>query len=239
MYKDYRISIPFFEFGPKAYLYGERLLALVKEIDRLAHKYDMDVIVDPQTTDLRLIAENTSERIHVFAQHMDGITPGPGMGTILPETVKAAGAVGVILNHAEKKLTIDEIAKIIRRADMIGLATMVCADTEEEIRAVARLAPNIIVAEPSRLIGTGIAVGREYAEACMRIVAEINPDILVFPSAGISSGRDCENIIRAGSVAAGSSSAICKAADPVALAEEMMSAVRRTWDEIHKKTVNR
>ena len=66
MYKDYRISIPFFEFGPKAYLYGERLLALVKEIDRLAHKYDMDVIVDPQTTDLRLIAENTSERIHVF-----------------------------------------------------------------------------------------------------------------------------------------------------------------------------
>ncbi len=31
MVKDYHISTPFFEFGPKAYLYGEELLELMKK----------------------------------------------------------------------------------------------------------------------------------------------------------------------------------------------------------------
>ena len=177
MVKNYKISTPFFEFGPKAYLYGDKLLELMKKIDTYAEKYDMDVIADVQTTDLRLIAENTSDRIHVYSQHMDSIPVGRGMGTILPEAVKATGAVGVMLNHAECKLTLDEIKKAIERADEVGLATIVCADTEEEIKAVAEMNPNIVVAEPSELIGTGISVGREYVDACIELVKSVNPEI--------------------------------------------------------------
>ena len=183
MVKDYKISTPFFEFGPKAYLYGEELLKLMKKIDGYAQKYDMDVIADVQTTDLRLIAENTSDRIHVYAQHMDSIPVGRGMGTILPEAVKATGAVGVMLNHAERKLTLEELKKAIARADEAGLATIVCADTEAEIKAVAEMNPNIVVAEPSELIGTGIAVGREYVNTCIDLVKSVNPEIMVLPSA--------------------------------------------------------
>ncbi|MBO4432124.1 MAG: triose-phosphate isomerase [Clostridia bacterium] len=231
MVKDYKISTPFFEFGPKAYLYGEELLALMKKIDGFAQKYDMDVIADVQTTDLRLIAENTSDRIHVYAQHMDSIPIGRGMGTILPEAVKATGAVGVMLNHAECKLTLGEVKKAIERADEVGLATIVCADKEEEIKAIAEMNPNILVAEPSELIGTGIAVGREYVDACIDLVKSVNPEIMVLPSAGISCGQDCYNIIKAGADGSGSSSGICKAPDPAAMAEEMMAAVRRAFDE--------
>lgn len=231
MIKNYTLSTPFFEFGPKAYLYGEELLKLMKEIDRFAQAYAMDVIADVQTTDLRLIAENTSDRIHVYAQHMDSIPVGRGMGTILPEAVKATGAVGVMLNHAECKLTPEELKKAIQRADEVGLATIVCADTEAEIRAVAEMNPNIVVAEPSELIGTGIAVGREYVDACIALVKSINPAIRVLPSAGISCGNDCYNIIKAGADGSGSSSGICKAADPAGMAEEMMAAVRRAYDE--------
>ena len=228
MVKNYKISTPFFEFGPKAYLYGDKLLELMKKIDTYAEKYDMDVIADVQTTDLRLIAENTSDRIHVYSQHMDSIPVGRGMGTILPEAVKATGAVGVMLNHAECKLTLDEIKKAIERADEVGLATIVCADTEEEIKAVAEMNPNIVVAEPSELIGTGISVGREYVDACIELV---NPEIMVLPSAGISCGQDCYNIIMAGADGSGSSSGICKAEDPAAMAEEMMASVRKAYDE--------
>lgn len=231
MLKNYKISTPFFEFGPKAYMYGDELLELMKKIDKLAQKYDMDVLADIQTTDLRLIAENTSERIHVYSQHMDSIPVGRGMGTILPEAVKATGAVGVMLNHAECKLTLDEIKEAIKRADEVGLATIVCADTEDEIKAVAKMNPNIVVAEPSELIGTGIAVGREYVDACIKLVKDINPEILVLPSAGISCGNDCYNIIKAGADASGSSSAICKAEDPAKMTEEMMAAVRKAYDE--------
>ena len=233
MFKDYKISEPFFEFGPKCYMYGNKLLEIAKGLDKLSEKYNIDVILDVPDTEIKNIADNT-ERIHVYSQHMDSIPVGKGMGRTLPEAVKAAGAVGVMLNHAEHKLTIEEIEKAIKRADDLGLATMVCADSVEEVKAVAKLAPNILVAEPTELIGTGKPADKEYVDEVIRVIREINPDIKPFPSAGISKGEDCYNIIKAGSAASGCSSAIAKAPDPLKLAEEMIAAVRRAYDERSK-----
>ena len=125
----------------------------------------------------------------------------------------------------------EEIEKAIKRADELGLATMVCADSIEEVKAIAKLGPNILVAEPTELIGTGKPADKEYVDEVIRVIREINPDIKPFPSAGISKGEDCYNIIKAGSSASGCSSAIAKAENPLALAEEMISAVRRAYDE--------
>lgn len=235
MVKNYKISVPFFEFGPKAYLYGSALLKLVKEIDLIAQEYDIDVIIDPQTVDIRLIKENTSSRIRVYAQHMDSIPVGRGMGEALAEALKEAGAEGVMLNHAEKKLSLKEIEKSIKRADEVGLATMVCGDSMEEIREIAYMAPNIIVAEPTEFIGTGKAVDKEYVESCLSLVKGINPDILVLPAAGISSGKDCYNIISLGAEATGCSSALAKASDGALLARDMISSVRKAYDNINEK----
>ena len=232
MYRDYKISEPFFEFGPKCYMYGERLVEIAKGFDRLSEKYGIDVILDVPDTEIRNVARAVN-RVHVYSQHMDSIPVGRGMGRTLPEALKDAGAVGCMLNHAEHKLTLDEIAEAIRRADEVGLATIVCADSIDEVKAVARLGPNILVAEPTELIGTGRPADREYVDEVIKVIRDINPDILPFPSAGISRGEDCYNIIKAGSAASGCSSAIAKASDPLALAEEMISAVRRAWDELH------
>lgn len=230
MVKDYKISEPFFEYGPKCYMYGDTLLNIAKGLDKLSEKYNVDVILDVPDTEIFNIAKNT-KRIHVYSQHMDSIPIGKGMGRTLPEAVKAAGAVGVMLNHAEHKLTLEEIEKAIKRADEIGLATMVCADSVEEVKAIAKLAPNILVAEPSELIGTGKPADKKYVDEVIKVIREINPLIKPFPSAGISKGEDCYNIIKAGASASGCSSAIAKAADPLALAEEMIAAVRKAYDE--------
>ena len=101
MLKNYKIRAPYFEIGPKCFMWGERMLKLAKAVDKIAEKYDLDVILTPQYADIRLIAENT-ERVHVYAQHMDSLYPGRGLGSVLPESIKDAGAVGVMLNHAEK-----------------------------------------------------------------------------------------------------------------------------------------
>ena len=232
MLKDYRISEPFFEYGPKCYMYGETLLNMAKGLEKLAIKYNVDVVLDIPDTEIYNIAHNVdTKRVHVYSQHMDSIEVGRGMGRTLPEALKAAGAVGVMLNHAEHKLTIDEIEKAIKRADRVGLATMVCADSIEEVKAVARLAPNILVAEPTELIGTGKPADKAYVDEVIRVIKEINPDIKPFPSAGISKGEDCYNIIKAGSSASGCSSAIAKAKEPLKLAEEMIAAVRKAYDE--------
>ena len=230
MIKDYKISEPFFEYGPKCYMYGDTLLKIAKGLDKLSKKYKVDVILDVPDTEISNIARNT-KRIHVYSQHMDSIPMGKGMGKSLPEGIKAAGAVGVMLNHAERKLTIEEIEKAIKRADEMGLATMVCADSVEEVKAIAKLGPNILVAEPSELIGTGKPADKEYVDEVIKVIREINPDIKPFPSAGISKGEDCYNIIKAGASASGCSSAIAKAEDPLKLAEEMIAAVRRAYDE--------
>ena len=232
MYKGYKIRAPFFEVGPKCFMWGERMLKLCLKLDEIAEKYDLDIIVTPQYADIRLIAENT-KRLHVYAQHMDSLTPGRGLGSVLPESVKDAGAVGVMLNHAEKKLTMEELEKTIKRADEIGLATIVCADSVEDVERIAKMSPNIIVAEPTELIGTGVASDMGYVRDTIAAVNAINPDIMVLQGAGISNEDDVANVIRAGAQATGCTSGVMKAADPEAAAEAMLSTLRRVYDEVH------
>lgn len=232
MYKGIDIKPPFFEIGPKAYLYGEEMLALAKVIDKTALKYDVDVIVTPQYTDIKLLADNT-ERIFVFAQHMDALPVGRGLGSVLPEAVKAAGAKGVMLNHAEKLLSLETIEKTIKRADEIGLATIVCANTVAEMEAIAKMNPNMIVAEPTDLIGTGQTADESYVKDTLKAIKNINPEIMVLSAAGISNGQDVYNTIALGAEATGSTSGIIKAKDPYAMVEEMIYNLRKAWDDLH------
>ena len=228
------IKPPFFEIGPKSYLYGDDVLNLALAADRASEKYGVDIIFTTPVVDIRRVAEAT-ERIHVFAPHMDALYPGRGLADILPESLAAAGAEGVMLNHAEKPLTNDVLAETIRRARETHLTTIVCADSMADASRIALLKPDIIVAEPSELIGTGISVGEEYVAAATRAVKSVDPNILVLTAAGISNGQDVYNTIIAGADATGSSSGIAKAPDREAMVDEMIKAVRTAWDERHKE----
>lgn len=232
MLKSLSIKPPFFEVGPKAMIYGEEMLKLAKVIDKTAMKYDVDVIVTPQYTDIKLLADHT-ERIFVFAQHMDYLPVGRGLGSVLPEAVKAAGAKGVMLNHAEKPLTPDVIEKTIRRAEEVGLATIVCADTLDDVKEIAKMGPDMIVAEPTELIGTGTTSDSNYVIDTIQTVKDINENIMVLQGAGISNGQDVYNTIKLGAQATGSTSGILKADDPYAMVEEMLFNLRKAWDELH------
>jgi len=230
MGKNCKIKPPFFEIGPKSYLYGDDILELAKAADAASEKYGVDIIFTTPVVDIRRIAEATTH-IHVFAPHMDPILPGRGLADILPESLVAAGAEGVMLNHCEKPLDFDVLAATIKRADEVGLATIVCADSLADASKIASLAPDIIVAEPSELIGTGVSVGVAYVAAATKSVKDVNADILVLTAAGIANGEDVYNTIIAGADATGSSSGVAKAADRAAMVDEMIAAVRRAWDE--------
>ena len=234
MNKTKKLKEPFFEIGPKSYLFGDDVLSLAQYADAAAKKYDVDVIFTTPVVDIRRVAQAT-ERIFVFAPHMDPIFPGRGLADTLPESLVAAGAVGVMLNHCEKPLTLTTLREAIKRAEEVGLTTIVCADSIAEAGAIAHLNPDIIVAEPSELIGTGKTSDREYVAASTRAVKEVDPDILVLQAAGISNGQDVYNVISSGASATGTSSGVVKAADRAAMVDEMISAVRRAWDDAHAK----
>jgi triosephosphate isomerase (TIM) len=235
MYRGLKIEPPFFEFGPKAFLYGRELIALAKHADRISQKYRVQIIFTPQYVDIPILASET-EHLLIFAQHMDSLVIGRGVGSVLPEAVKAAGANGAMLNHAEKPLSMAEIERSIKRADEVSLGTMVCADTFENVVAIARLNPNILLAETPELIGTG---KRETSDQLAiprinEIVWGINPDIRVLHGAGISNGQDVYNIVMAGAQGTGSTSGIIRAPDPFEMLEEMIASVRAAWDETHQ-----
>lgn len=216
-------------------MWGEKAINLGFEADRIAKKYNVTIIYTPQYTDIWPIAEKV-ERVAVFAQHMDFLEPGTGIGSVLPEAVKAAGAKGVLLNHVEKKLKLEDLKKTIKRADEVGLATIVCADDINEAVAVAELEPNIIIAEPPSLIGiqAGNVCGRSYVKEINASVQEINPDIHVLHGAGIYSGKDVYDMIMLGAEATGCTSGVMKAENPVAALEDMISSLRKAWDELYK-----
>lgn len=230
MYKELMIKPPFFEIGPKAFMYGKRMLQLAKAADKASAKYDVRIIITPQPSDIYMLAQET-EHLLIFAQHMDPLPVGRGLGSILPEAVKAAGAVGVMLNHAEKPISMADLYETIKRADEVGLATIVCADSIKEAEAIAIFSPNIIVAEPTELIGTGQTSDEDYIESTTSAIKKINPEIQVLPAAGIKDENDVYKVIKAGADATGTTSGIMRAEDPEAMMEAMIRAVRMAWDE--------
>lgn len=234
------ITPPFFEIGPKTYMCGREIVELARWADALSRTYRVQVILTPQYTDIVPVAREV-ESVLVFAQHMDSLEPGRGIGAVLPEAVKAAGATGVLLNHVERRLTHDELARTIRRADDVGLATMACADDLGDAVVVAALRPNAIIVEEPLLIGGGSRddAGTRAIAAANEAVWSVDPAIRVLHGAGIKGARDVYDVIAAGAQGTGSSSAIFAAPDPLAMLEDMIRSVRDAWDDTHRLTRER
>jgi triosephosphate isomerase (TIM) len=132
-------------------------------------------------------------------------------------------------------LSMAEINRTIRRADEVGLATLVCAGDQGEVQQVALMHPNIVLAESPDLIGVGkrSESDQKAIQKINELVWQVDPAIRVLHGAGISCGQDVYEIIKLGAQATGSTSGIIKAADPFAMVEEMISSVRKAWDETH------
>lgn len=225
-----RLEPPFFEIGPKNYLFGDQILDLARIADEAAAKFDVRVIFTTPYANIERVAAST-KTLKVFAPHMDDIPVGRGLACILGESLKAAGAVGVMLNHAERALPLSTLVRALARARELELMTIVCADSIAETRAVAQLSPDLMITEPAELIGSGQACDMTYVRQSVDAVMGINPDIGVLVGGGISSGEDVYRTIMAGADATGSSSGIAKAVDPGAMVREMLSALRQAWDD--------
>ena len=228
-----KLEPPFFEIGPKNYLFGDQILDLARIADEAAAKYDVRVIYTTPYADIRRVAENV-KNLKVFAPHMDDIPVGRGLACVLGESLKAAGAVGVMLNHAERPLPSSTLVRTLNRARELGLMSIVCADSMDETRAVAQMHPDLMITEPTELIGTGQAADLSYVKTSVDAITAIDPNIGILVGGGISNGTDVYNTIMAGADATGSSSGIVKAADPGAMVHEMLQALRQAWDDRHK-----
>ncbi|MCT2026091.1 triose-phosphate isomerase [Dermabacter hominis] len=221
---------PLLIVNPKAYLYGDEALKLAVLVDELAGRFEIPTIYTAQHADLRLITEHTTNLI-ITAQHMDPITPGRGMGHILPESLVAAGARAVVLNHAEHPLTIAQLDATIERAREAGLKTIVCADSDAQCYAIAHLGPDAMICEPTAAIGTGQMDEGDYVERTTAVVKSVDPSILVIQAAGVRRGADVTRVLKQGADGSGGTSGIIKHPDWREILTEMYTAIRDHRDE--------
>lgn len=217
---------PFLIVNPKSYLYGNESLKLAKAADQAAKDTGLPIIFTCPYADVRMIRENT-ENIIVCVQSMDPLTPGRGMGHVLPESLKEAGADAVFLNHAENPKTLSDLHACIRRAAELNMTSIVCADTITEAKAVACMNPDVVLAEPTDLIGTGQVADDAYTIEAIDQVRKVNPDVLVVVASGVSTAEDCYNMVRLGADGTGGTSGILNAPSPAVRIKEMAEAIVR------------
>lgn len=230
-----QIRTPFFEIGTKNYIYGDKVLEYALAADAAAQKYDIDVLFITPVVEIRRVVENTKNLI-VLAPYMDTLRPGRGMADILPEGLKAAGAMGVVVNHCEKPMSLPAIKATIDRAKELDFLVFACADTIAEAKAIAQLHPDIINPEPNELIGgSGGGISEMgYVLDSIKEIKSIYPDIMVEQAAGITNGDQVYNFLMAGSEATGAASGIINAENPIAMIYEMIAATRRAADDLEE-----
>ena len=217
---------PFLVVNPKSYLYGKESLALAQAADAAAKKTGLKIYFTCPFSDIRYIRENT-DAIIVTAQAMESLKPGRGMGHLLPEALYEAGARATFLNHAENPMTMAELAKTIARARELGIETIACADSLAEGTAIAAFHPDILLCEPTDLIGTGRTADDSYTTSIVAKIRSIDPTIAVMIASGITTADDVYRVVRLGADGSGATSGILGAPDPGQRIMEMAQAIVR------------
>lgn len=170
----------------------------------------------------------SSAKIPVLAQHCDPVDFGAHTGSVLLENAKDCGAIGTLINHAEKKVPHELIAVVVKKAHELGMFVVACAADLEEAKALARMEPDFVAVEPPELIGTGISVSTakpEIVSGSVKAVKAISPRVKVLCGAGISSKDDVKKAIELGADGVLLASFITKAKDPEKATREIVDGL--------------
>ena len=206
---------------------GQKALELAKSAEKASKETGVTIVVAPQSIDIAKIAAVVD--IPVFAQHIDPIKPGNSTGHVLAEAIKEAGAVGTLINHAERQLKLSEIEADIAIAKEKGLISCVCANNPNATAAVAAMRPDIASFEPPELIGTGIPVSKAKPEVVVdtvKLVRKINSDCTILCGAGISQAEDVSVALKLGTQGVLVASGIVKAKDPYSILRAFADATK-------------
>jgi triosephosphate isomerase len=204
---------------------GPAGLSLLRALERVAKAEP--VALAPPTTDLALLAGKAG-KVPLFAQHTDPLLPGVGTGFVSALAVQAAGAVGSLLNHAEHKVPLSQTKATVLSLHDLGLWSLLCADSLEEARALAKLRPTAIAIEPPELIGGDVSVTSADPGIVSRAVKAVHrtaPATLVLCGAGVKSGADVAAARRLGAYGVLVASGVVKAKDPGKAAKDLVSGL--------------
>ena len=174
-----------------------------------------------------LSAVSSIEGLEVWSQHLDPVGKGSHTGWLEPDAAIDRGAVGTIINHAEHKVSIDHVAKLMEMLPE-GFPICACAADVEEARALAELGPTFIAVEPPELIGGDISVTTAdpaIVSDTVAAVKEVNSNVRVLCGAGVKNGKDVATAISLGAEGVLLASGVTKAVNPMGVLQDLVSSI--------------
>ncbi len=192
---------------------GENAVRLAKLHDEVARKMKTKIMIAVQAADVYKVASNV--KIDVIGQHVDSNEPGAYTGSVLAKGLKENGAKGSLLNHAEKRIEMDEIKQAILRCKNLGMYNVVCAPSIRQALKVAKYRPRYIAYEVPELIGTGRPISRvRPRDVSIFARAMKRKGVIPLCGAGISNGKDVRIALELGCKGVLIASAITTARKP-------------------------
>jgi triosephosphate isomerase (TIM) len=199
----------------KTYNYGEKSVSLAKEIE----KADKEIIIAVQPTDIKEISSRT--KLKVYAQHVDSAKPERATGFITPESLKSAGAVGVLLNHSEHPIEFKTLKETIKKCKKIKLKTAVFTSGLNKAKKIEKLKPDFLIYEPAELVAGKLSVSSSKPKVISKIAKSIKTKFLV--GAGIKTKEDIDKSIKLGASGVAFSSVITTARNPRKVLKELLN----------------
>ncbi len=206
---------------------GKKGWELAKRFAAVEDDTGASIVLAPPMSDLAHIAKLV--HIPVVGQHVDALEPGQTTGWTPPEALLEAGAAGTLINHSERKVAWEEMAKVIPRCRQLGLEVIACADEPSEAETLAKLSPEYIAIEPPELIGGDVSVTTARPEVVSdsvdRILA-VNPRVRVLCGAGVKTRKDVSKALELGASGVLVASGVVKAKDPEKALRDLVKGLR-------------
>ncbi|ESP89166.1 triose-phosphate isomerase [Candidatus Halobonum tyrrellensis] len=183
------------------------------------------IAVAPQAARLSAVAD---AGVETWAQHVSPVEHGSHTGSTLAEAAADAGAVGTLLNHSERRITLANADDGLGAADRAGLDTVLCANNPAQAAAAAALGPDAVAVEPPELIGGDESVASAdpaVVEESVEAVADVDDSVEVFCGAGVSTGADVAAAADLGATGVLLASGVAKADEPESVLRDLVSEI--------------
>lgn len=203
---------------------GQRAHNIAGAAEQVADESGVEIGIAPSYMNIHPISMHYS--LPVYSQHVDASPPGAQTGAVTVEAVKEAGAVGSLVNHSERRLTLADIDAAVARLREAGLASVVCTNNVATSAAAAVLRPDFVAIEPPELIGGNVSVSSAnpgIISGTVEAVRRVNPTVRILTGAGIHSGTCVKTALDLGTDGVLLASSVVKAKAPVAVLRDLVS----------------
>ena len=192
---------------------GQKAVDLAKAMERASNE-NVRMVAVVSAFDLHAV-QQAAPSLEIWSQHLDPIGQGSFTGWLQPENAIERGSKGTIINHAEHKVNIEHVEKLMLQLPE-SFPICACAADVDEAHKLAELGPTFIAVEPPELIGGDISVTTAdpaIVSNTVDAVRSINPNVRVLCGAGVKDGNDVRTAVQLGAHGVLLASGVTKAHD--------------------------